>query len=190
MEETIASLKAGIEAKRIKNNEAVARANKVAAGGKTRCACGARKRSSADKCTRCKFIEQHSNTVDVGWASKVCIKCRKHDAMVDGNGVRLVICEHCSSVNKMSIKKRTERCIANRVCVICGGKHGPLVTNRLCEHCRSNAEKRRLATPRIKKIINFSSAVNKLCDDVLKIDKMHELANQIKELVARLTVKK
>lgn len=190
MEETIASLKDGIEAKRNKNNEAVARANEVAAGGKTRCACGARKNTRAEKCTRCKFIEQYSNTVDAVWASKVCIKCRKHDALVDSNGVRLVICEHCSSANKMSINRRTERCIANKVCVICGGKYGPLVTNRLCEHCRSKAGKTKLATPRIKKIKNFSSAINKLCDDVLEIDKMHELANQIKELVAKLTVKK
>lgn len=170
--------------------EAIDKANDIAARGKTRCSCGARKNTRAGKCTRCKFVEQYSNTVDAVWASKVCIKCRKHDAQVDSNGVRLVICEHCSSANKMSIKRRTERCIANKVCVICGGKYGPLVTNRLCGHCRSKAEKTKLATPRIKKIVNFSSAINKLCDDVIEIDKMHELANQIKELVARLTVGK
>ena len=190
MEETIAHLKAGIKAKRIKSKEAIEEANNIAACVKTRCSCGARKNTHTEKCTRCKFIEQYSCTFDVEWASNVCIQCRKRDARVDNKGVRLTICEHCSSVNKMANKNRTERCIANRVCVNCGGKHGPLVTKRLCEHCRSTIEKAKPVTPRIKKIANFSSAVNKLCDDILEIDKMHELANQIKELVARLTVKK
>ena len=188
VEETIASLKAGIEAKRIKNNEAVARANEVAAGRKTRCACGSRKRSSADKCTRCKFIEQHRDKAE--WASTICIKCKRREAGIGRDGTRYVACEHCMSMNRVSIKKRTERCISEGKCVSCGGKYGELVTNRLCQRCRDVFERSKKATPKIKKIENFSSSINKLCDDVLEIDKMHELANQIKELVARLTVKK
>lgn len=190
MEETIANLKAGLKKKRVRTKEAIEKANDIAASGKTRCSCGARKRASADKCTRCKFIEQHSNTVDVGWASRICLKCRNHDALVDDDGIRRVLCDHCYSINKRSIKKRTERRIMNKVCVNCGGKYGPLATNRLCEHCRSKVEQAKLATPRIKKIINFSSAINKLCDDILEIDKFHELATQIKKLVESMTVKK
>ena len=188
VEETIASLKAGIKAKRVKNDEAVARANEVAAGGKTRCACGSRKRASADKCTRCKFIEQYQDRAE--WASTICIKCKRREAGIGRDGTRYVACEHCMSINRVSIKKRTERCISEGKCVSCGGKYGELVTNRLCQRCRDVFERSKKATPKIKKIKNFSSAINKMCDDILEIDKMHELANQIKELVARLTVKK
>ena len=188
MTEVLESLKAGMTAKIAKNKEAIARANEVAAGGKTRCACGLRKRASADKCTRCKFIEQHQDRAE--WASTICIKCKRREAGIGKDGTRCVACEHCMSINRVSIKKRTERCISEGKCVSCGGKYGELVTNRLCQRCRDVFERSKEATPRIKKIANFSSAINKLCDDVLEIDNMHELANQIKELVERLTVKK
>lgn len=186
--EVLEGLKAGMTAKIAKNKEAIARANEVAAGGKTRCACGSRKRASADKCTRCKFIEQHQDRAE--WASTICIKCKRREAGISKDGTRCVACEHCMSINRVSIKKRTERCILERKCVSCGGKYGELVTNRLCQRCHDVFERSKKATPRIKKITNFSRAINKLCDDVLEIDKSHELATQIKELVARLTVKK
>jgi hypothetical protein len=186
--EAIEGLKAGMMAKATRSREMTARANEVAAGGKTRCACGARKRASADECTRCQFIKKHPDKTE--WASTICIKCKRREAGIGKDGTRCVACEHCMSINRVSIKKRTERCILERKCVSCGGKYGELVTNRLCQRCYDVFEQSKKATPKIKKIKNFSSAVNKLCDDILEIDKFHELATHIKKLVESMTVKK
>ena len=183
-----------MNAKKDKREARNAKANEVAAGKKTRCSCGARKCAKSSKCMRClfidsyKFVDKYKSDSEIEWASTVCLECKRNEALTGENGVRLVMCEHCASVNRASIAKRSERLLAEKVCVSCGGKHGKLETKRLCAYCQENQEQRKLATRKIKKIEKFGDLVNKLCDDVLEIDKMHELANQIKELVARLTV--
>ena len=166
------------------------KANEVAAGKKVRCDCGARKCAKSDKCMRCLFIDKQGGKPERLWASTVCLKCKRNEALTCENGVRLVMCEHCASVNRASIAKRSQRLLAEKVCVSCGGKHGKLETKRLCAHCQENQEQRKLATRKIKKIEKFGDLVNKLCDDVLEIDQWHNLARQIKHLVSKLEERK